>query len=147
MKFDKFVKSVGSKGMILNDPENKCKWLKKDAVMMLIDCDCVGSTCIIPEILKPYEYEQIEATLVRAELPTADAKAKDILRVFKDPDGNEIKIGNAEFALIESGDRVFIMTDKCTNVVGLSVYKGFAEDTDLLGVIFDKDWLEDITIK
>lgn len=147
MKFEKFVKSVGSKGMILNDTDLNLKWLKKDAVMMLIDCDCVGSTYVIPEILKPYKYDQIEATLVRAELPTPDAKAKDILRVFKDVENNEIKIGNAEFALIESGDRVFIMTDECTNVVGLSVYKGFAEDADLIGVIFDKDWLENITIK
>jgi hypothetical protein len=147
MKFDKFVKSVGSKGIILNDVESGRKYLKKDNVMMVIDCDCVGSTSITPHQLNPDNYTEVEATLVRAELPTADAKAKDIIRVFKDLDDCEIGIGNAEFSLIESYDRTFIMKDECNNVVGLSVYEHHAEYDKFLGVIFDKDWLNSITIK
>ena len=81
MKLEKFVKSVGTHGVIF---ENKGKkWLFDGITMMLIpDTICIGRAAAMPLYMNPETFDSSNADLTKAYLPSADAKAKDIVRVF-----------------------------------------------------------------
>lgn len=144
MKLEKFVKSVGTHGVIF---ENKGKkWLFDGITMMLIpDTICIGRAAAMPKYMNPETFDNSNADLTKAYLPSADAKTKDIVRVFETADSDEIAISQRDFALIESGDETRILYDSYdideSNIVGLGVYTGYGEDAQLIGIIFDNEYL------
>lgn len=144
MKLEKFVKSVGTHGLIFEN--NGKKWLFDGTTMMLIpDTICVGRAANMPEYMNPEMFDNSNAKLIKAYLPSADSKAKDIVRVFKTADNDEMEISQRDFALIESSDETRILfdsydIDEC-NIVGLGVYTGYGDDAQLIGIIFDDEYL------
>ena len=111
MKFEKFLKSVGTHGQVY-ERENGDKWLICAGVGMKIPvgvCNLLGTGAVTDKVKMLVEgliHADIDDTvaLSRAELP-ADGKASDIVRVFSDGLDLEVGICNAAFGLLEKSDR------------------------------------------
>lgn len=110
MKFEKFLKSVGTHGQILTR-DNGDRWLICGGVGMKIPVgveNLLGSD-EVPEKVKTLVECLINADiddkvcLTRASL-TKDGKASDIVRVFGDFLDIEVGIRNSDFGLLEKSD-------------------------------------------
>ena len=146
MKFEKFIKRIGSRGMLLTD--GGIKWICDGNVAMIIP-DSVNvaysMTATMPETISemldnaeiPESFSD-GAALIRAELE-ADAKAKDIYRIYSNH-SDEIAIINADWSLIESGDTAQIGVDADGEIVALIVYSGYGEQREMVGIIFDENY-------
>lgn len=110
MKFEKFLKGVGTHGLIYKR-DNGDMWLIAQGVGMKVP---YGVTNLlgageITEKAKTLVEGLIKAdtdykvTLVRATIP-ADGKASDVVRVFGDHLSIEVGILNADFGLLEKAD-------------------------------------------
>ena len=111
MKFEKFLKSVGTHGVVIERTEFE-KWLVCDGVGMVIPrgVENLLGTAIeseyatIVDVISPMDLDD-PVELVRAELPNADGKAADIYRVFATEYGvDEVAICNADYGLLEKKD-------------------------------------------
>lgn len=110
MKFEKFLKGVGTHGQIL-ERANGDKWLVCAGVGMkvptgvinLLGSGAVGdkTKTIIEAIIKADTDDKVD--LIRASLEK-DGKASDIIRVFGDGLDIEVGIDNADFGLLEKTD-------------------------------------------
>lgn len=110
MKFEKFLKGVGTRGLILNR-DNGERWLICAGVGMKIPNgveNLLGSgevsektKKIVESLIKADTDDKVE--LIRAILPK-DGKANDIVRVFGDNLDIEVGISNANFGLLEKSD-------------------------------------------
>lgn len=110
MKFEKFLKSVGTHGLIYKRPNGE-SWLICAGVGMKIPLGVDNLLGIgeVPEkvknlieaIIKADTSDKVE--LERATIP-ADGKASDIVRIFGDGVLYEVGISNAKFGLLEKGD-------------------------------------------
>ncbi len=113
MKFEKFLKSVGTHGQIYTR-DNGDRWLICNGVGMIIPVgvdNLLGSgevsekvKTIVEALITADVDDKVE--LIKATLP-ADGKAKDIIRVFGDPIDNAnptVSISNANFGLLEKAD-------------------------------------------
>ena len=110
MKFEKFLKGVGTHGEVINVGENQ-KWLCCGGVGMLIpkgvenllgkpnDDQYVHIVTVLAN--QPLD-EPLE--LKRASLLDPTGGAKDIYRVFEGDYGSIIGIDNADYGLLERGD-------------------------------------------
>lgn len=110
MKFEKFLKSVGTHGQIFTR-DNGDRWLICEGVGVAVPngvVNLLGSgeisgnykTCI-EEIIKADTDDKV--VLTRAEI-AKDGKASDIVRVFGDNLDIEVGIYNADFGLLEKSD-------------------------------------------
>lgn len=147
MKFEKFLKRVGSRGMLLTECLEK--WICDGNVAMIVPAGINVAYSKISEM--PVEIseavdntpipENYGADLVQARL-NPDGKAKDIKRIYEDTSGDRIAISNADWSLIETDDATAIMYDPNDNetVIGLIVYSDFGDDREVVGVIFAEDF-------
>lgn len=111
MKFEKFLKGVGTHGKIL-ERENGDKWLVCGGVGMKVPTGVVNllgsgevgeKTKQILEALVGADTDD-KVALTRATIKK-DGKASDIIRVFGDDlDCTEVGIYNADFGLLEKAD-------------------------------------------
>lgn len=108
MKFDKFFKMTGTHGQIVRTVNNR--WLI-----------CGGVGMMIPKGVNTFGYEadpddmfnailtaDIEDDILvldRAELPK-DGRPSDIERIFATSYGDEVRISNANYGLLEKYDRL-----------------------------------------
>lgn len=111
MKFEKFLKSVGTHGEVIAVSESE-KWLVCDGVGMviprgvdnLLGTESKREYASIVDVISTAEYDD-PVTLARVVLNRADGKASDIYRIFTTDSGiDEIGITNADFGLLERKD-------------------------------------------
>lgn len=110
MKFEKFLKSVGTHGQVYTRGNGE-SWLICSGVGMKIPLGVdnllgVGEVSekvkrLIEAIITADTSDKVELT--SATVP-ADGKAKDIIRIFGDNLLVEVGICNADFGLLEKGD-------------------------------------------
>ena len=111
MKFEKFLKGVGTHGQIL-ERGNGDKWLVCGSVGMKVPVGVVNllgsgevgekTKQILEAIVRADTDDKVELT--EAYIP-ADGKASDIVRIFRDY-LEDIRVGirNADFGLLEKSD-------------------------------------------
>lgn len=111
MKFEKFLKSCGTHGFVVNR-DNGDKWLVCGDVGMKVP---TGVNCLLGAGGASEKARKILEVIVKADtddrvqltaayLP-ADGKASDIVRIFGDAyNDDEIGIRNADFGLLEKSD-------------------------------------------
>lgn len=110
MKFTKFVKSLGTDGVIY-ETSNGNRWLATAAVFMRIPDGVQSVTgCAVREMPDPIERiitligRSADAVLYKAVMPQPDSAIKDCIRVYKAHDALECPISNDAWTLIEKGD-------------------------------------------
>lgn len=158
MKFQKFVKSIGSNGMIFVRKNND-RWLASNRVFMKIPDTIRSITAndVVPmpdsiESIINYEAFTDPCELHEALMPFASAAIKDCIRVFATENAlNKISICNNDYALIERGDvvEVYIKTnveDDVSIAKALVVKERLAlpdAEPELVGIIFPADQEEE----
>lgn len=152
MKFEKFLKMSAGRGVIV-DRDDGGKWLLFDGVLMripegvnIIAALRMNEPQFISDIFEEYDDENIStAKLTNAILPTPDASASKLIRVFSDDDGGIIGIQNKYFGLIEKGDDVVtVYNDECPDSpAALLVLIGYGENEEIAGMIFDDEYFRD----
>lgn len=156
MKFEKFVKSLASSGVIYSRgvdglPFND-RWLASPSVFMLIPPTVKSVTAAaIQEMPKAIDkmIDQIGHTeyaeLSEAIMPCPDGGIKDCIRVFKTKNGSiSIKISNDDWSLIEKSDLCEILyaydLDTDSTVAKALLVKRYPElpddEDELVGIIF-----------
>lgn len=160
MKFEKFVKMVGCKGIVIDAGEDG-KFLSWNNVMLKIPqgVNVVGMECTTPSSwIKEIIDDAAEvdglciASLIRAELATPDASTSDIMRIFADEYGDEIAVNNKVFGIIERCDDCYIDafedddTDE-TVTIAMCMYEGYGDDRELEGIIINPDYVKYIKDK
>ena len=109
MKFEKFLKSVGTHGLIVDhDGET---WLLCGGVGMPIPTgvNALGATVSAEALFKAIvnsEPEDDYIRLVEAVIREPDGKANDIIRVFETDLGERVGISNKDYGLLEKSDRL-----------------------------------------
>lgn len=160
MKFEKFVKSLATSGVIYEQGILKDRWLASPSVFMLIP---VGVRSVTAAAIQPMPdaieqmVEQIGHTeyaeLVKAVMPVPDGGIKDCVRIFATKDGSmKIPISNDDWSLIEKSDFCEILytydiEEETTEVKALLVkrYPEFPDDDDqLVGIIFPCNYEEQL---
>lgn len=113
MKFQKFVKSLGSEG-ILYVRKNEERWLSSGSVFMKIPDDIRSITASdiapMPEAIENiinYATFTDPCELHKAVMPFASGAIKDCIRVYATENAlNKIAVSNSDYALIERKDCV-----------------------------------------
>lgn len=153
MKFEKFLKMAAGHGVIVEDNDG-IKYLLFDGAMLRIP---EGTNVIAPLTMgeRPFMTNVLEAfadndisnaELTGAKLPTPDASASKVIRIFTDNAGGEFGITNKHFALIEKSDVVYTAYDKAYNddhPVALVILTGYGGDERIAGIIFDGDYFDE----
>lgn len=111
MKFTKFVKSLGTDGVIYEATDGS-RWLATATVFMRIPDGIESVTgCAVREMPAPINKlvvqigHSVQADLHRAILPNADDGIKDCVRVYLAYSGDmELPIANDAWSLIEKHD-------------------------------------------
>ena len=112
MKFEKFLKSVGTHGEVITINESE-KWLICDGVGMVsprgVD-NLLGSAkaeeyASIVHAFSNVDYDD-PLELVQAVLLDPTANAKGIYRVFETDMGDTVGICNADYGLLEKSDKL-----------------------------------------
>lgn len=112
MKFEKFLKSVGTHGEVITLSESE-KWLVCDGVGMVIPRgvdNLLGSAktqdyASIVHAISNVEFDD-PLDLVKAVLLDPTANAKGIYRVFESYLGDSVGICNADYGLLEKSDKL-----------------------------------------
>lgn len=154
MKFEKFLKSVGTRGTIVDGGEKFGKFLKlanvmlkiPDGVNIIAPLECKMTVWQSEPIVDFIEGFGVEAPLTGATLPTPDASPSSIRRIFGDVENGKIAIDNKTFGIIERSDHVYSFIhddDFSVNVDEFAVYAlvvttGYGDDEEIAGVIFDE---------
>ena len=108
MKFEKFVKTLGSNGVIYERDGDE-RWLASPSCFMLIPLGTRSVTSVGVQPLPPAIDQMIDqiwhtspATLTKAIMPYADGGIKDCVRVFTNQAGDlYIPISHEDWSLIE----------------------------------------------
>lgn len=138
MKFQKFVKALGSDGIVYNR-KNGEQWLASERVFMKI-----------PEDIINYDSFTNPCDLTRAVMPYADGVIKDCVRIYETEDRlSKVAIDNGSYALIERSDTVEMYaqfdTKTETSEGKALVIKHLADllhDEEVIGLIFPTDYEE-----
>lgn len=112
MKFEKFLKSTGTHGTVIELNESE-KWLVCGGVGMVIPHgvdNLLGTPtnseyASIVHVLSNAEFDD-PVNLVKAVLPDPTGNAKSIYRVFETDLGDTVGIINADYGLLEKSDRL-----------------------------------------
>lgn len=158
MKFQKFVKALGSDGIVYNR-KNGERWLASDKVFMKIPEDIRSVTCTevadMPEFVGNiinYDSFTDPCDLHKAVMPYADGVIKDCVRIYATEGAqNKVAIDNSAYALIERKDIVemfvkFNAEEETSEGKALVIKRpakfSSAEDEEVLGLIFPTDYEE-----
>lgn len=156
MKFRKFVKAIGSDGVVYNR-NNGERWLASDKVFVKIPEDIQSITCTeiadMPDFVENiinYDSFTVPCDLHKAIMPYADGAIKDCVRIYATEDAlNKIAIDNSSYALIERNDIVemFVKYDaeeETTEGKALVIkrYVNFGSGEEVIGLIFPTDYEE-----
>lgn len=116
MKFEKFFKSAGIYGKVVN--HRGTKWLVCAGVGMRVPegmseilskgADSGKNKMVVDAICDSFDGEPV--TLARAYL-AKDGRPSDVRRIFADDSGNEIAIRNSDFGLLERSDVLLFWLD------------------------------------
>lgn len=153
MKFEKFVKSLATKGVIYEtDQFLEKRWLSSLSVLMPIP-DTIRSITAsdikeAPETIRYIINEAgytVDAALAKAIMPVADGKIKDCVRIYQSEGGEiSIPISNDDYGLIDKADITEILCQTPENL-GDPVPKALlikkpgktpADENELIGIIF-----------
>lgn len=107
----------------------------------------MGDREFINHVFSEYNHENIStADLTDAELPTPDASASKVIRIFTDADGGKIGIQNKYFGLIEKSDDVYTVYDEeySDTPAALLILTGYGDNEEIAGMIFDDDYFSAI---
>lgn len=152
MKFEKFIKSLASSGVIYERKAEQERWLASPSVFMLIPIGTRSVTAVAIQEMPMAIDKMIDqightdyAELTEAIMPFADGGIKDCVRVFKTRSGDiSIKISNDDWSLIEKSDFCEILyaydVDTNSSVAKALLVKRYPElpddDDELVGIIF-----------
>lgn len=154
MKFQKFVKALGSDGVVYNR-KNGERWLASDKVFMKIPEDIRSITASeiadMPETVEGiinFDSFTDPCELYKAVMPYADGVIKDCVRIYAtDSALNTVAIDNSSYALIERKDIVemfckFNSDDETTEGKALVIKRpsNFTSDEEVIGLIFPTDY-------
>lgn len=152
MKFEKFVKSLASSGVIYERGVFKERWLASPSVFMLIPVGVRSVTAAgISDMPKAIDAMLSEighndsCDLAKAVMPFADGGIKDCIRIYSNQARDlSISISNDDYSLIEKSDLTEILygydseTEEYT--VKAMLVKRYPEmpddDEELVGIIF-----------
>lgn len=151
MKFQKFVKSLGSNGIIFVR-KNEERWLASESAFMKIpdSIRSITASDIVPmpdaiENIINYEAFTDPCDLYKAIMPFASAGIKDCVRVFATENALvTIAVRNNDYALIERGDLVemYVKTnadDETSQGKALVIKERSIipdEEPELVGIVF-----------
>lgn len=156
MKFQKFVKALGSDGIVYNR-KNGERWLASERVLMKIPEDIRSVTCAdiadMPDFVENiinYDSFTNPCDLAKAVMPYADGVIKDCVRIYETEDRqSKVAIDNGSYALIERKDTVEMYaqfdTESETSEGKALVIKRPAclvSDEEVIGLIFPTDYEE-----
>lgn len=156
MKFQKFVKSLGSDGIVYNR-KNGEHWLASERVFMKIPEDIHSVTCAditdmpdFAENIINYDSFTDPCDLRKAVMPYADGVIKDCVRIYATENAlNTVAIDNSSYALIERKDIVemFVKYDAENETsegkaLVIKRPKNFSSDEEVVGLIFPTDYEE-----
>ena len=154
MKFQKFVKSIGSEGIIYVR-KNEERWLASGNVYMKIPekIRSITASDILP---MPEPVEKIincesftdPCGLYKAVMPEADGAIKDCIRIYATENAlNKVAISNPDYTLIEKKDCVEMYVkvngeEETTEGLALVVkeFENPMEDPVTIGIIFPTDY-------
>lgn len=156
MKFEKFVKSLASNGIIYQRGDDDLpfadRWIASASVFMLIPPGVKSVTAAAIQDMPRAIDNMIDqighsdyAELAEAIMPFPDGAIKDCVRVFKTKDGTlSIKISNDDWKLIEKSDlcEILYAYNIDTNAMEAKalLVKAYPElpddDYKLVGIIF-----------
>lgn len=151
MKFQKFVKALGSDGIVYNR-KNGERWLASDKVFMKIPEDIRSVTCTEVADMPEFVENIINCDLHKAVMPYADGVIKDCVRIYATEGAqNKVAIDNSAYALIERKDIVEMFVkynaeEETSEGKALVIKRpakfSSAEDEEVLGLIFPTDYEE-----
>lgn len=156
MKFQKFVKAIGSDGIVFNR-KNGERWLASDRVFMKIPEDIRSITASeitdMPDSVEGiinFDSFTDPCELHKAVMPYADGVIKDCVRIYATENAlNTVAIDNSSYALIERKDIVEMFckynSDDETSEGKTLVIKrpsDFTSDEEVVGLIFPTDYEE-----
>lgn len=154
MKFQKFVKSLGSEGIIYVR-KNEERWLASGSVFMKIPekIRSITASDILPmpeavEKIINYESFTDPCNLYRAVMPEADGVIKDCIRIYATENAlNTVAISNTDYTLIERKDCVEMYVkvngeEETSEGLALVVkeFENPMEDPVTIGVIFPTEY-------
>lgn len=154
MKFQKFVKSLGSDSIVYNR-KNGERWLASERVFMKIPEDIHSVTCAdiadmpdFAENIINYDSFTDPCDLHKAVMPYADGVIKDCVRIYAtDNTQNTVAIDNTSYALIERKDIVEMFVkynaeNETSEGKALVIKrsKNFSSDEEVIGLIFPTDY-------
>lgn len=156
MKFQKFVKAIGSDGIVFNR-KNGERWLASDRVFMKIPEDIRSITASeitdMPDSVEGiinFDSFTDHCELHKAVMPYADGVIKDCVRIYATENAlNTVAIDNSSYALIERKDIVemfckYNSDDETSEGKALVIKRpsDFTSDEEVVGLIFPTDYEE-----
>lgn len=156
MKFQKFVKAIGSDGIVYNR-KNGERWLASDRVFMKIPEDIRSITASeitdMPDSVEGiinFDSFTDPCELHKAVMPYADGVIKDCVRIYATENVlNTVAIDNSSYALIERKDIVemfckYNSDDETSEGKALVIKRpsDFTSDEEVVGLIFPTDYEE-----
>lgn len=156
MKFQKFVKALGSDGIVFNR-KNGERWLASDRVFMKIPEDIRSITASeitdMPDSVEGiinFDSFTDPCELHKAVMPYADGVIKDCVRIYATENAlNTVAIDNSSYALIERKDIVemfckYNSDDETIEGKALVIKRpsDFTSDEEVVGLIFPTDYEE-----
>ena len=154
MKFQKFVKALGSDGIVYNC-KNGDRWLASERVFMKIPDDIHSVTCseiadmpeVIETIINCNSFTD-PCELHKAVMPYAAGGIKDCIRIYvTEKEQNKLAIDNNGYTLIERKDIVEMFNkynpDTETSESKALVIKrpmNITDDEEVIGLIFPTDY-------
>lgn len=156
MKFQKFVKALGSDGIVFNR-KNGERWLAFDRVFMKIPEDIRSITASeitdMPDSVEGiinFDSFTDPCELHKAVMPYADGVIKDCVRIYATENVlNTVAIDNSSYALIERKDIVemfckYNSDDETSEGKALVIKRpsDFTSDEEVVGLIFPTDYEE-----
>lgn len=154
MKFQKFVKALGSDGIVYNR-KNGERWLASDRVFMKIPEDIPSVTCAditdmpdFAENIINYDSFTDPCELHAAVMPYADGVIKDCVRIYAtEGERNKVAIDNSSYALIERKDIVEMFVkynaeEEISEGKALVIKRpaNLSSDEEVIGLIFPTDY-------
>lgn len=156
MKFQKFVKSLGSDGIVYNRKNGEC-WLASERVFMKIPEDIHSLTCSdiadMPEFVENiinYDSFTDPCELHAAVMPYADGVIKDCVRIYATEGAqSKVAIDNSSYTLIERKDIVEMFVkynaeEEVSEGKALVIKRlvNFDSGEEVIGLIFPTDYEE-----